>query len=65
MSTVFVELKKVFQHQQQQQQQQQQQISRSYDRVSEASWSKNVPLKLFLSFVYMLKLMIVHFCLTV
>ena len=36
MSTFFVEFKKVFQ------QQEQQQISRSYERVSEASRSKNV-----------------------
>ena len=43
MSTFFVEFKKVFQQQEQQQQQQQeqQQISRSQDRVSEASQSKN------------------------
>ena len=41
MSTFFVEFKKVFQ-QEQEQQQQQQQISRSYDRVSEASRSKIV-----------------------
>ena len=38
MSTFFVELEKVFQEQQQQQERQ---ISRSYDRVSEASRSKS------------------------
>ena len=38
MSTFFVELEKVFQEQQEQEQEQQ--ISRSKDRVSEASRSK-------------------------
>ena len=43
MSSFFVEFKKVFQEQEQEQQeQQQQQISRSWDRVSEASRSKSI-----------------------